>query len=194
VVGRPLETLLEGRRRLCRAWAPPCGPAALECVPIARVAIRDGGEVTVDPCRVRRLIPSNANLLDGMLLAFTAVAAELDDLEQRLEAQQRWLRYEDGDAQSGGAGQQIDKPIAVLALGGDGQPLEAVEVRFRVMGGAGELGAPDAAPAAAEYTVTTAADGLASAGWKLGPKAGLNTAEAVLDGGPGRIAFHAMGT
>jgi hypothetical protein len=186
IVARAQERLLASRRRLCELWEAACGPAAQDCVPLALARIDGNGGVKLAPCGLRRQIPSNADLLDGFLLA----AAQLETLVEELAEHQRWLRYETGDGQTATAGQEVGTPLAVIALGARDEPLDKAEVRFRVLGADGLVGDPGV-PSAAQHAVTTGPDGVAVAGWQLGATPGLNLAEATFASGRARITFNA---
>ncbi len=178
------KTLLGLRRRLCEAWRSTCGPAALECVPIAQAVVDGNGAVKPQPCGLRRQIPSNADLLDGLLLAAYLFSTRVNALETAAGQRQR-LRYQGGDSQSAKAGQSLTVPISVLAEDTDGNPLANTDVHFHVMGGGGSVGL-----GGDDQAATTGADGVAAIAWTLGPTPGLNSVEALL--GDARIAFQAL--
>lgn len=175
------KTLLRLRHLLSQAWRSPCGPAALDCVPIAQVVVDGDGRVTQPPSDLRRQIPSNADLLDGLLLAAYLLVTRMNGLEARIAGQQR-LRYQAGDSQSAKPGAALDMPISVLAEDANGNPLGNTDVSFHMMGGGGSVAGNGAA--------TTGPDGVAGIAWTLGPEPGLNSVEALL--GDARIAFHAL--
>jgi len=198
-LARPLKLLLASRSLVCGIWAPGCGPAELECVPIAEASVSPNGELTLKVCGLRRLIPSNANLLDGLLLAASLVVAkveslEVESLENRPDAEQGQLSLGDGDEQSALAGSTLS-PISVHAHKTTG-PTAGVDIRFHVVEGAGVLNPSRANGSASrsECWVTTDKDGVATVTWQLGSAPGPNVVEAVLGTGPGRIGFTATAT
>ena len=74
-----------------------------------------------------------------------------------------------GDAQAGRVGAVLASPLVVRVSDARGRPVAGSEVTFAVSSGNGTV-----APA----TVTTDADGVASAQWTLGPGVGVQTADA----------------
>ena len=78
----------------------------------------------------------------------------------------------DGNGQTGAPGAALGSPLRVLVTDADGAPLEGVEVEWEIAAGGGSI------PASS----VSAADGVASATFVLGPAAGPQSARAVLEG------------
>jgi len=83
------------------------------------------------------------------------------------------LLYVSGDGQSGVIGQELGAPVVVKVNDRSGNPLEAIEVSWSVASGGGTV-----APA----TVSTSADGTASAAWTIGDLLGRQTLTASVPG------------
>jgi hypothetical protein len=174
---------LRRRRALCAVLERTCEPPDEICVPIALVALaEDDGEPRIEQCISRRTIYSNATLLDLIL----CVAEEC--------CGQRVLQYESGDAQVGAPEETLEKPLAVRLVDPSGGEVEGEKVTFHVMGGGGTVGPVEGDETFGETYEAEADDqGVAQAAFSLGPDpAGLNTVEATIDGGAGRVTFHAL--
>ena len=85
-----------------------------------------------------------------------------------------------GDGQSGAVAEQLLQPVTARVEDADGNPVEGVEVRWRVTSGGGTI----------TSTSTTRPSGQAQAVWTLGTDAGEQTAEAAVQGA-GTAAFTA---
>ncbi len=110
-----------------------------------------------------------------VLAALTASCGDSVTLPDEGEA--AVLELVSGDDQAGPAGAVLALPLVVRVIDTEGLPVPGQEVTFHVESGGGS-----AEPA----TVTTAADGLASATWTLGGAAGAQTLVAsTLQGGSG---------
>ena len=169
------------RRVLCAMLAHDCPPPDEPCVPLAIVQLGDTSGI--EACATRTNIYSNETLLDLILCLAEQIAARVQ------------IEDAGGDAQTGKAGEVLDNPVAVRVVSG-GAPLAGAKVRFRVRGGGGqvsEVPEGDAQPSEADE-ITIAADdsGIASAEWRLGDAAGLNTVEASVEGESARMTFHAL--
>jgi hypothetical protein len=81
----------------------------------------------------------------------------------------------DGNGQEGAPGTALAAPLRVLVTDTDGAPLQGVEVEWEVVTGGGSVPA----------STVSAADGVASATFTLGPATGAQSARAVLEGVPG---------
>jgi hypothetical protein len=91
----------------------------------------------------------------------------------------------DGDEQHGAAGAALAAPLRVLVTDADGAPLQGIDVEWDVVTGTGSI----------PPSSTTAADGVASATFTLGPELGEQRARAVLDGVAGSpVTFTATAT
>jgi hypothetical protein len=167
----------EIHRRLVERASKACpeveGPA---CVVLATVKLPAEGEAIADDMidTSARPVVHTHELLFELLLC----------LAERVEqcCQSLILRYVSGDAQQGEPDAWLEELLVVEVVGGDGQTVPGEEVTFRVRGGGGAV-----EPA----SVNSDNSGRATTKWRLGPEAGLNTAEATIGSGS-TVAFHAL--
>ena len=84
------------------------------------------------------------------------------------------------------AGQALSNPIGAIVTDAGGNPVKSVGVTFAVEAGGGDFGGSPS------VVVLTDADGIAEAGWTLGPEAGVanNEASATFAGNPGSAAVY----
>ena len=85
-----------------------------------------------------------------------------------------------GDNQSGTPGTRLANPFVVEVQDKDSNPLEGIEVMFRVTAGGGKLSAT---------TVTTAANGRTQTFLTLGSKSGVTTVQASVEGVDAPVTF-----
>lgn len=138
------------------------------------IAPNDDAPITLDPWTYRTTTYSNAMLFDLLL----CLAQRLDECCQVLT-----LRYVSGDAQSADPGTELEEPLVVEVIDGDGNAVEGIAVRFSARGGGGAVATPD---------VTTGANGRAATRAKLSATPGLNTFEASLASGDQHVIFMAV--
>ena len=118
---------------------------------------------------------------------FTAAGQEITAVEPETP-QTLTLTKVSGDEQQGPASAQLAEPFVVSVLDQDGSPLAGVDVTFAVTAGGGMLSAPTNAnpctitSSTSSTTVTTNANGQASARLTLGSESGTNTVEATVEG------------
>lgn len=151
-----------------RIGALPLASPADGLVPIARI---DLGANAIDLEGGRPLIYSNQMLYELIVCLAEHVAS----------AAGRVLRYLSGDGQSGPAGSALAQPLTVMLTDAQNNPIAGQAVQFGVSAGGGSLAAT---------TITTAADGRASAAWTLGP-AGPQQVTATAADAAFAVTFHA---
>ena len=88
----------------------------------------------------------------------------------------------------GVAGQELTTPLSVIVTDDGGNPVPGVDVSFQVQIGGGDFGGQQ------QTIATTDPDGIARAGWTLGPEAGTanNEASADFPGNPGLAAVFTV--
>ena len=158
----------------CETLSGPCQAPDDDCVVLAviRLPAVASDSVIVDMCRFRRVLYSNAMLLELLL----CLAARVDAC-----CRVRLLNYVSGDAQEGDPGAELADPLGVQVVNGAGDPVEGETVTFSVRGGGGTVD---------PVTVDTGNDGRAEARLTLGPGPGPNTVEARIGSGS-HVIFHA---
>lgn len=107
--------------------------------------------------------PHRPRLILPMALALAALIASCGDVDLPDSGEAAELQIVDGNEQVGPVGAALAGPVVVRVLDSDQQPVDNQEVDFVIASGGGSVEAA---------TVTTGADGLASATWTLGPTAG----------------------
>jgi len=88
-----------------------------------------------------------------------------------------YIQKASGDNQVGQTSTALANPLVVEVFDPDSKPRSGIMVRFEIAGGGGTLPGGQTA-----YTVTSDANGLASAPLTLGPSPGVNTVTATIDG------------
>jgi hypothetical protein len=169
------------RQVACTTLSGACPVPSSECVVLATLSIDENGVPTLDACRYRTTVYTNATLFDMLLC-----------LSDRVDAccRVRLLRYVSGDAQSAEPGTLLPEPLVVEVVNGEGEPVPGEPVRFQVRGGGGRVGV--GAAFGEEFHATTDANGQASVRWRIGAQAGLNSAEALIESGSS-VVFHSLG-
>jgi hypothetical protein len=169
------------RQVACTTLSGACPVPSSECVVLATLSIDENGVPTLDACRYRTTVYTNATLFDMLLC-----------LSDRVDAccRVRLLRYVSGDAQSAEPGALLPEPLVVEVVNGEGEPVPGEPVQFQVRGGGGRVGV--GAAFGEEFHATTDANGQASVRWRIGAQAGLNSAEALIESGSS-VVFHSLG-
>lgn len=134
----------------------------------------DDAPIALDPWTYRTTTYSNAMLFDLLL----CLADRLDECCRVLT-----LRYVSGDAQTANPGAELEEPLVVEVVDGDGNPVEDVAIRFSARGGGGAVNTEN---------TSTKPDGRAATRAKLSATAGLNTFEASLADGTQHVLFMAI--
>jgi adhesin/invasin len=98
-----------------------------------------------------------------MAFALAALTASCGDVTLPDPGEAAELRLVDGDDQIAPAGTTLSDSVIVIVLDTDERPVSSQEVTFSIVSGGGSV---------EPLTVTTGADGLAAASWRLGPSAG----------------------
>ena len=163
------------RLAACETLSGPCPTPDGTCVVLATVALPATQEepLLVDACTYRTSVYSNSLLWELM----TCLAARVDAC-----CRVRILRYVSGDAQQAEPGAPLAEPLVVEVINGDGDPVAAETVTFRVRSGGGTVSAE---------SVETDAAGRAQGTWTLGPVVGLQTLGASIASGS-HVLFTAM--
>lgn len=146
--------------------------AGTSCLVLARVTL-PLGDNSIDIHVGRRLIYSNALLYELILC-----------LSERVEklAQGWTLRYVSGDGQTGPFNTQLNAPLVVEVVDGEGNAVEGVLVQFTITASGG---------AVTPTTATTDQQGRAQTEWVLGSNQGEQTVTASAVGTAFTITFRA---
>jgi hypothetical protein len=158
---------------LCERLSAPCPePPADPCVPLARVTL-PLQEESINTHAGRRLIYSNT-LLYELIVCLAERVGQI--------AGGRFLRHVSGDGQSGSPGQQLNAPLELEVVDGEGNPMDGVRVEFETTAG-GSVD-PVAEP--------TNQEGRAQTLWTLGPEPGEQQVIARAVGTAFTVTFRAI--
>ncbi len=173
---------------VCQTLGGACDPDQEACVPLAVLRFDDNGRATMLQCEARRMLYSNAVLLDLIL----CLAHRVDECCGAITV--RALLVVSGDNQSTTVNSNLAAPLVTRVVDG-GNPVPNEDVIFDVVPGSGDVGATSAT-LGASFTARTNAQGIASCPlWRLGPTAGAQKVTArVASGTPSMVTFVATAT
>jgi hypothetical protein len=151
------------RTVICNTLTGACAAPDESCIPIATLELRGGLVEKIDICTFRTTVYSNAVLLDLIL----CLAARVDECCGPVAAT-KTIAIQDGDGQTGPAGQILARPLVARVFLG-GAVVANEEVTFQIDSGGGAIGGSPTTLGTAPFKNNTNAAGDATLpSWRLG--------------------------
>jgi hypothetical protein len=174
------------RTVVCETLGGACLVPDEACVPLAVIRLGPNGGITsIEQCRFRRTLYSNAVLLDLIL----CLARRVDECCGALTV--RSLLLVSGNNQTAPAGQAVPLPLVTRVVDG-GTAVVNEPVTFDVVPGGGAIG-DDPTTLGPSFATNTDAAGIATLPvWRLGPTPGIHRVTArIASGTPSMVTFVA---